>query len=175
MEKTREPRQRSASLEQDARQPRLAIEADVTKDAKIRKRMEGAAAAERVIDGDNSFAQVNTDPIRLTSFGEDYTGPPPLPCTEYDVLIGNVAAAPKACLSPAEMRTPTVAHGLRPACTASTATRTTIHQPTSLVLPDRRCQFEDFKPIRLEPLQFLEDEGLANEIDANSGVRSWWL
>ena len=75
MEKTREPRERSASLEQDARQPSLAIETGVTKDTKTRKRMEGTAAAERVVSGDNSYVQVDTDPIRLTSFDEDYTGP----------------------------------------------------------------------------------------------------
>ena len=43
MEKTREPIQRSASLEQNARQPRLAMEANVTKDIKTRKRTEGTA------------------------------------------------------------------------------------------------------------------------------------
>ena len=71
MEKPREPRQRLASPEQDARQPRLAMEADVTKGTKTRKRTEGAAVAERVISGDNSSAQVDTDLIRLTSFGEE--------------------------------------------------------------------------------------------------------
>ena len=37
--------QRSASLEQDAQEPRLAMEADVTADKKHRERTEGAAAA----------------------------------------------------------------------------------------------------------------------------------
>ena len=44
MEKTRETRQRLAGLEQDARQPRLAMEADVASDKKTRKRTEDAAA-----------------------------------------------------------------------------------------------------------------------------------
>ena len=44
MEEAREPRQRSASLEQDARQPSLTIKADVTSDKKTRKRTEGSAA-----------------------------------------------------------------------------------------------------------------------------------
>ena len=45
------------------------LEAGVTQDTETRKRTEGAAEAERVISGDNSSAQVETDPIRLTSFG----------------------------------------------------------------------------------------------------------
>ena len=80
MKKTREPIQRSASLEQNAQQPRLAMEADVTKDTKTRKRTEGAAAAERVISRDNSSTEVDPDPICLTSFGDDSTGLPALPC-----------------------------------------------------------------------------------------------
>ena len=42
--------------EQEARQPRLAMEAGVPSDTKTRKRMENVAA-ERVISGDNSFCQ----------------------------------------------------------------------------------------------------------------------
>ena len=48
-------------------------------DKKTCKRMEGAVAAEGVINGDTSSAQVDSDPIRLTSFGDDFTGPPALP------------------------------------------------------------------------------------------------
>ena len=62
MEKTRETKQRSASLEQDARQPRLAMEADGISDTKTCNRMEDAA--ERVIGGDNSSAEV--DPADLS-------------------------------------------------------------------------------------------------------------
>ena len=49
MEMMRDASQRSASLEQDARQPRLAMEAGVTLDTKTRKRTEGAAAVEQMI------------------------------------------------------------------------------------------------------------------------------
>ena len=45
MEKMRATEQRSASLEQDVRQPRLAIEANVSLDTKTRDRTDGAAAA----------------------------------------------------------------------------------------------------------------------------------
>ena len=70
-------------------------EVDAPTNIKIRKRMEGAAAAERMISGDNSSAQVDTDLIRLTSFGDDSTGPPALPCSEDDALVDKGAAAPK--------------------------------------------------------------------------------
>ena len=62
METTREPGQRSASLEQGVWQPRLAMEADVTIDTKTGKRTEGAAAAEQVISGDNSFCRGRSGP-----------------------------------------------------------------------------------------------------------------
>ena len=77
--------QRSAGLEQDARQPRLTLEADVTSDKKTRKRTEDAAA-DRVMSGDSSSAQVDPNPMYLTSFGDDSnfgdysTEPPALPC-----------------------------------------------------------------------------------------------
>ena len=44
-DKMRATKQRLAGLEQDARQPRLAMEADVPSDTKTRERTEGAAAA----------------------------------------------------------------------------------------------------------------------------------
>ena len=52
MEEMRATEQRSASLEQDTRQPRLAMEADVTADEKTRERTEGAAAAVQAKHGD---------------------------------------------------------------------------------------------------------------------------
>ena len=54
-------------------------------------------------------------------------GPPALPCRD-DVLIDNGAAAPKLCLSPLEMRPPTVAGGLLPIGKTSTATMTILRQ-----------------------------------------------
>ena len=72
-------------------------------------------AAERMISGDNSSAQIDTDPMCLTSFGDDSAGPPVLPCTRRDdALVDNGAKLPKPCLSPAEMRTRTAAGGILP-------------------------------------------------------------
>ena len=103
-EKMIEARQRSASLEQDARQPRLVMEADVTSNTKIRNRMEDVAA-ERVISGDNSSAKVDPDPMCLANSGDDSTGPLALPCSRDETLVDYGTAAPKPCFSPAAMCT----------------------------------------------------------------------
>ena len=58
--KMRNTRQRSAGLEQEARQPRITKEVDVKPDTKTRKHMEDTAA-DRVICRDSSSAQVNPD------------------------------------------------------------------------------------------------------------------
>ena len=118
-----EIKQRSASLEQDARQPHLATEADVPKDTKTRKRMENVAA-KRVISGNNSSAEVDPDSMCLASFGDGPTGPPALPCSRDDALVDNGAAAPKQCLSPVEMSMLTAAGDILPAGKAFTAMRT---------------------------------------------------
>ena len=104
------------------------MEADVTTDTKTRKRTEGAAAVELVMSGDNSFAEVNPDPIYLASFGEDYTLPPGHSCTRDDDLVDNGTAASKLCLSPVEMRTLTAAGGFLPAGNAYAATSITCYQ-----------------------------------------------
>ena len=83
----------------------LAMEADVPPDTKTRKGMEPPGVAERVVSAGNSSAQVDTDPIRLISFGEDQIGPPALPCSRDKVLVDNGAVAPKPCLSPVDMCT----------------------------------------------------------------------
>ena len=64
----------------------------------------------------------------LISFGDDSTRPPALPCSRDGALVDKGATAPKPCLSPMEMRMLTVADGLVPAGTASTATMTIFHQ-----------------------------------------------
>ena len=97
MERMKETKWRLAGLEQEAWQPGLATEAGVKPHIKTRKRMEDIAA-DRVISGDNSSAQVNPDPMCLTSFGDDFTGPPALPCSRDDALVDKGAAAPKTCL-----------------------------------------------------------------------------
>ena len=100
---------------------------DVTSDNKTRKRTE-EAASDRVMCGDSSSAQVDHDPICLTSFGDDSTEPPALPCCRDDALVDKGAEVPKPCLSPVETRTLTATGSLLPAGTASTATRTIFHQ-----------------------------------------------
>ena len=119
--------QRSANLEQDAWQPRLAMEADVTADNKTHKHTEGAAAAVHAKHGDScSTKRVHAGPTSSTSFGikaELPTFPP-----RDDILVDKGAAAPKPCLSPVEMRTRTSSDGLLPAGTASAATMTIFHQ-----------------------------------------------
>ena len=96
---------------------------------KTRKRMENVAV-ERVISGDNSSAKVDTDPMYLTSFGDDSIGPPALPCLRDDALVDKGAAAPKPCLSLIKMRMLTAAGDLLSASTASTAKKTIFPRPT---------------------------------------------
>ena len=64
--------QRVSSLEQDARQPRLAMVADGQADTKTRQRTEGAATAVQAMHGVSNFAnQVDPDPMYSTGFGGD--------------------------------------------------------------------------------------------------------
>ena len=73
--------QRLTSLEQDARQLRLAMEADGPADTKTRERTEGAATAVQAMYEDSFSAnQVDPDP-KSTSTSFDVKGEPPaLPC-----------------------------------------------------------------------------------------------
>ena len=122
--------QRLASLEQDARQPRLAMEADVPAGKKTRERTEGAATAVQAKHGDSCSAnRVDPNPKSSISFGDDFTGLPTLPCSRDNALVGDGAVAPKPCFSPLEMHTPTATGSLLLASTTSTATRTTLDQP----------------------------------------------
>ena len=69
-------------------------------DTKTGERTKGAATVVQVTHRDSCSAnRVDPDPICSTSFGDNCTGPPALPCSR-DALIGNGAAAPKSCLSP---------------------------------------------------------------------------
>ena len=134
--KMRTEKQRLAGLEQDARHPRPAMEADVLSDTKTRERTEGAAAAIHAEHGNSwSAKRVQADSTSSASFGDDFNGPPTLPCSRDDALVCKGAATPKSCLSPLEMRTPTAAGGLLPVDTASTATRTTFDQPSLWFCP----------------------------------------
>ena len=121
--------QRLTRLEHDARQPRLAMEADGSANTKTRERTEGTATAVQAKHGDSCTAQgVQDGPDISTCFGV-MAKPPALPCRD-DVVVENGAAAPKSCLPFLEMRSPTAADGLLPTDEASIATKTTFNQPS---------------------------------------------
>ena len=123
----RDTKQRLEGLEQDARQPRLAIKADVPPDAKTRGRTEGAAAAVQAKHGDSCSAKrVQAGPTSSTTFG--MKAEPPALSRSDDILVDIGAAAPKPCLSPVEMRTLTATGDLVPIGKTSTATMTISHQ-----------------------------------------------
>ena len=83
--------------------------------------------------GDSCSAdRVDPDSICSISSGCDCTGPPTPLYSGENALVDNRAAAPKSCLPPLEMRSPTVAGGLLPTGEVSTATRTTFNQPPAL-------------------------------------------
>ena len=126
---TRLLEQHVASLEYDARQPRLAVEADGPADTKTRERTEGAATAVQAMHDDScSVTWVDPGPkTNSTSFGLR-TESPALPCRD-DALVENGAVSPKSCLPSLEMRSPTAAGGLLPTGEASIAARTTYNQP----------------------------------------------
>ena len=121
--------QRVASLEHDARQPRLAMEADGQANTKTRERTEGAAKAVQAMHGD-SFPACRIDPAPKTnSTSFDVMAEAPAFPGRYDVVVENGAAAPKSCLPSLTMRSPTAAGGLLTTGEASTATSITFNQP----------------------------------------------
>ena len=88
-EEMRVMNQRVSTLEQDARQPRLAIVADGQADTMTCERTEGAARAVQAMHGDSCSAnRADPDPMCSTSFGSDLTGPLALPCSGDDALVG---------------------------------------------------------------------------------------
>ena len=112
-------------------------------DTKTRERTEGAAATVQVNHGDNCSAnQIDSDPMCLTSFGDDSTGPPALPYSRDDSLVDNDAAAPKSCLSSLEIRTPIDAGGLLPTGKASTTTRDHLLPTVSWFCPTEETNSE---------------------------------
>ena len=121
--------QRLAGLEHDARQPRLAMEADEHADTNTRKRTEDPATAVQAMHGDScSATRVDPGPkTNSTSFGVK-AEPPAVPCRD-DVLVENIIAALNSCLPSLEMRTTTAAGGLLLTGEISTATKTTFNQP----------------------------------------------
>ena len=100
--------QRVSSLEQDAREPRLAMEADGQAHTKTRERTEGAATAVQALHGDScSATRVHPDPMYSTSFGNDCTGPPTPSYSGENALVDNGAAAPKSFFPSLQIRSPT--------------------------------------------------------------------
>ena len=129
--------QRLARHEQDARQSRLAMEADGQASTRTRERVEGAATAAQAMRGDCSSArQVEPGPTNSTSFGMK-AEPPTLPCRDVSVVECG-AAAFKSCLPPMKMRTSTAAGGLVPTGDVSKASETTLNEP-----PLRFCLTEE--------------------------------
>ena len=120
---------RVASQEQDARQPRLAMEADGSANTKTRERTEGAAVAAQAMHGDSfSACRVDPDPkSNSTSFGMK-AEPPAFPCRD-DVVVESDDAAPKSCLPSLDMCTTTAADGLLPSGKTSTTTETNSNEP----------------------------------------------
>ena len=130
MKMTRGTSQRVSSLEQDARQPRLAMETDEPANTKTRERTEGAATEVQAMHGGSYSAdRVDPDSMCSTSSGDNCTGPPAPPCSGENVLVDNRAAAPKLCLPSLEMRSPTAAGDLLPTGKTSTAMKITFNKP----------------------------------------------
>ena len=125
---TRHFEQHAASLEQDARQPRLAMEADEHVNTKTRERTGGAATVVQAMRGDSCSArQVEPGPKASASFGVK-AEPPALLCRD-DVVVERGDAAPKSCLPSLEMRTTTAAGGSVPTGKTSTASENNFNQP----------------------------------------------
>ena len=132
--------QRLAIIEQNVRQPRLAMEADVSADEKTRERTEGAATAVQAMHGDSFTAKrIRAGPTTTTSFGVK-AEPPALPCR--DDLVKNDAATPTSCLLPLEMRTLTAVGGLLSAGEAFTTTRITYYRPRLWFCPTEKTHSE---------------------------------
>ena len=85
--------QRVASLEQDAQQPRLAMEADGPADTKTCERTEGAAKVTHAMHRNSCSAnRVDSDPVCSTNFDEDCTGPLALPFSREDAPVPRLGA-----------------------------------------------------------------------------------
>ena len=80
MKNLRATDQHIASVEHDARQPRLAMEADGPSDTKTCKCTEGAAKSVEVVHGDGLSAN-RVDPDPMCRFGVK-AEPPPFPCRD---------------------------------------------------------------------------------------------
>ena len=120
----------AARPEWDARQPRLAMDADGPESTtKTRERTEGAATAVQALRG-GGFSARRVEPgpnTNSTSFGVKAEHPA-LPCRD-DIVVECGDATSESYLPSLEMRSPTAAGGLVPTGKASTATETNFNQP----------------------------------------------
>ena len=130
-DKMRKMDQHVTSLEHEARQPRLAMEADGPADTtKTRERTEGAATAVQAMRGDG-FSPRRVEPgpnTNSTSFGVKAEPPAP-PCRD-DVAVEGGAAVSESCLPSLEMRSSEDAGGLVHTGEASTAKEINFIQPS---------------------------------------------
>ena len=130
MEDWRSIDQRLTRLEHDARQSRLAMEADGHANTKTRERTEGTATTVvQEMHGDScSATRVESSPnINSASFG--MKAEPPALSSRDDVLVENGDASPKSCLPSLKMRSPSAAGGLLPTGETSMATKITFNRP----------------------------------------------
>ena len=104
------------------------MEADGPADEKARERTEAPRKQFKMHGDSCSENRVDPDPMCSTSFDDDCTKPPALPCSRDGALVSNGAAAPKSCLTPLKMRSPTAAGGLLPTGKTSTAKKASFHQ-----------------------------------------------
>ena len=113
--------QRFAGLEHEARQTRLAMEADVEPNTKTHKRTQSASAADRVVNEDGSSARrVDDGSTSLTSFDIIVEPPAPQKCIK-DALVNKGTEAVRMLSS--------ATGGLLPVGIASTAIRTIFSRP----------------------------------------------
>ena len=121
--------QHLTSLEQDARQPRFAMEVDGPAHTKTRERTEGAATAVQAMHGGSCSAdRVDPGLMCSTSFGDDCTRSPAPSCSGENALVANGAVAPNSCIPSLEMRTTTATGGLLSTGETSTPTKVTSNQ-----------------------------------------------
>ena len=148
------------------------MEAGTAADKKTRKHTEGTAAAVQAKHGNSCSAKrVQAGPTRLTSF-DMKAEPLALPHRD-NVLVDKDTAVPKQCLSPVEMRTQKAASSLLPAGTASAATRTTFHQLPPWFCPTEEIHLRTSDQYATDYSSCWKIKAFTNEINANSGVRSW--
>ena len=117
-------------LEHEARQPRLAMEADGPADTtKTRERTEGAATAVQAMRGDCfSARRIEPGPTTNSTSSGVKAEPPALPCRD-DVVVESGPAVSESYLPSMEMRSSTAAGGLVPTGDASKASETTLNAP----------------------------------------------